>query len=510
MSTPLRFLLSAASLAWVMVLTACGGGNETAPPPEMASTSDVAALSTQPGVTPFIGFVKLTGLSLVNLASIRYTIEAKTGTISKPVDVSYTMAALQRRGYVTARDATLTLPVFGLYAGQANRVLLQLKYADNSIQALPLSVTTASYTDPKGIYDRPNMIKRRAAGSTLGFDFFAIKSGVGTPVVVDTDGEVRWVGIGIADGGSSAFQDNGFVVGDQVSTSLTRLELDGTFSHSTLISPFYTNFHHNIEQGKSGLLAEVDANNAGIISLETNLVEITSAGSVVSQWDFAALLASYMRTHGDDPSLFIRPGIDWFHMNAAIYDPRDNSLIVSSRENFVIKVDYASGDLIWILGDPTKYWYGFSSLRAKALTLEGGGLYPIGQHAVSVSSDGLLMLFNDGAASFNQPAMAPAGESRAYSAVSAYAIDATRSSAKEVWRFDHDKTILSDICSSAYEASGKSILIDYSAAGNRKTARLVGLDANHDVVFDFEYASPAPCKVGWNAIPVPFEQLRFE
>jgi hypothetical protein len=82
---------------------------------------------------------------------------------------------------------------------------------------------------------------------------------------------------------------------------------------------------------------------------------------------------------------------------------------------FVIKIDYDTGDIIWILGDPTKYWYTFPSLRAKALTITNGGLYPMGQHAPSVTSTGLLMVFNNGAESFNQPAGAPVGGTLAYS-----------------------------------------------------------------------------------------------
>src|SRR4029077_11527523 len=141
---------------------------------------------------------------------------------------------------------------------------------------------------------------------------------------------------------------------------------------------------------------------------------------VFNHWDLAAILSAYMVSRGDDASAFVRPGVDWFHSNSTAYDPSDDSIIVSSRENFVIKVDYNTGNIIWILGDPSKYWYTFPSLRAKALTLAPGGLYPIGQHAPSITSNGLLMLFNDGAGSFNQPAGAPAGDTRTYSTVSAY------------------------------------------------------------------------------------------
>jgi arylsulfate sulfotransferase len=32
-----------------------------------------------------------------------------------------------------------------------------------------------------------------------------------------------------------------------------------------------------------------------------------------------------MIKNGDDPSDFVRDGVDWFHMNSAIYDPSDRA-----------------------------------------------------------------------------------------------------------------------------------------------------------------------------------------
>jgi len=94
-------------------------------------------------------------------------------------------------------------------------------------------------------------------------------------------------------------------------------------------------------------------------------------------------------------------------------------------------------------------------------------------------------------------------------AMSAYAIDAATLTATEAWRFDYGQTIFSDICSGAYETAGKSVLVDYATAVNRTQARLVGLDESHNVVFDFQYASPTPCATSFNAVPVPFEAMTF-
>jgi hypothetical protein len=205
--------------------------------------------------------------------------------------------------------------------------------------------------------------------------------------------------------------------------------------------------------------------------------------------------------------LLVRPPNDWFHTNSAVYDARDDSLIVSSREHFVMDIDYDTGAIRWVLGDPTKYWWQFPSLRAKALTLDGPGLYPIGQHSLSITRDGLLLLFNAGTPTEHQPVGAPVGEARTYNAVSAYRIDAANMTATEVWRFDYGQSLYSDHCSSAYEA-GDSILVSYARADNRLHARLVGLDAAHEVVFDFQYDARG-CNTSWNAVPVPLEAMSF-
>ena len=501
-----RLLLVAGTLAaTAAVLSSCGGGDASAGASVLGGASK--------GTTPFIRKVQLSGVRVADLTTVRYTIAAKSGAQSKPVSVGYGIDALRRRGDVDDTADSLTLPVFGLYANYANQVAIELSYDDSTVQTMDVEVDTDPYVDPNRLYDRPTVLKARTPGSALGFDYVALKNMHGGPVVIDTDGAIRWVAPSVvSDSTSTVFTDNGFEVGAKDSTVMTRLELDGTSTQATLAVPDATNFHHNIDHGKTGLLVAVDRTVGGVKNIESTLAEVNPDGSVIREWDLAALIASHMSSRGDDPSAFVRPGVDWLHNNAATYDPSDDTLIVSSRENFVVKFDYASGDIVWILGDPTKYWYTFASLREKALTLPPGDLYPIGQHAVSVTAAGELMLFNNGLGSLNEPAGMPAGESRSYSAVSTYAIDPTALTAHEVARFDYGQTILSDICSSAYEAGDRSLLVNYAVAANRTQARVVGLDPARNVVFDFEYPSPPsqPCSTSWNAVPVPLDNMTFQ
>ena len=458
--------------------------------------------------SPFISFLHLDRFDPSSLTGLQYTIAPKPGSVSKPVHVEYSLSALAARGYVGTDS--LTVPVFGLYAGYANQVSVELESDVGATLPLQFIIPTGDNVDPTGIYSQPNIVVPRATGSRLGFDFIFIKSALGSPVIIDTDGEVRWVASGVSNSTSSTFAGDEFIIGDTAQPKVYKLRLDGNISESQLPSTIYTDFNHNIDHGKKGFLAEVDAASDGVASIESNIIEFSDSilFSIPNHWDLGAILGSYMSSQGDDPTAFVRPGVDWFHSNSAIYDRRDDSVIISSRENFVIKLDYTTGAVIWILGDPTKYWYTFPSLRAKALTLGPGGLYPIGQHALSITSDGLLMLFNDGLWSLNQPAGASAGETRTYSAVSAYSINEKSMTAQNVWNYDAGQAILSRICSSAYETA-KSILVDYAVADNSTKALLVGLDSNQDVVFEFEYPTSS-CNTSWNARPIALDDLKID
>lgn len=495
--------------AWVAVgfmLSGCFGGDALS----YADQSKLTISTSSAGPSPFIQNVEFTGLQLGRIALISFTIRPHSGSASKPVNVTQYKSHLVSKGYLSSDAKSMQVPVFGLYAGGTNTVDFSVEFEDGSRLAFTKELTTAAYVDPLAIYDRLQVLKTRAAGDQIGFDYFALQSGSGTPAIYDTDGQLRWVGVPpVVNAAHSVFKAGGFVIGgsDGISSMmLTRLELDGTSTSKLLVAPPYINFHHNLDFGKFGYLAEFDALINGVNYIETNLAEIADDGSVISNWDLGKIIGDFMTQYGDDATQFVRPGVDWFHMNAALYDPQDDSVVVSSRENFLIKLGYKTKEIIWIFGDPTKYWYTFPSLRSKALVLTAGGLYPIGQHGINISPDKYLLLFNNGLQSAQQPVGAPAGESRNYSAVVSYKIDNANRTATENWRFDYDKSILSDICSNSQQVLDGSAFVNYASASNRTKSRLVGLNPQHQVVFDFELPTTL-CQTSYHGTVVPLEAL---
>jgi hypothetical protein len=499
----MQFLRNVSLCVMLVLVASCSGGSSSQPD---AMLGKVTIATTAPGPTPFIAHIgiQIERADLVRSAS--YTIVPKPGTVSRPVSVTYDNAYLVRRQLLDVVNRHLDLPVAGLYAGYQNKVSLQLTFADGSTRSDNAVIDTPVYQEAAPLYTALDVKTPRQPGITLGYDFMVLKSRVTTPVVIDTDGNIRWASTGITKAVSSTFFGGRFLAGDGEAPALYRFELDGTMSTANLSDSTFANFHHDLAPGKVGLLAEVDTLAGGTKIMESRLAEIDADGHVLKQWDMAAIFRAAMSAAGDDPSGFVRDGADWFHMNSAIYSPADDSLIVSSRENFVVKLDYQSGRIRWLLGDPTKYWYvNYPSLRALSLNLTSGKM-PIGQHSLSIAPDGKLMLFNNGTASFNNPSGTPAGANPRFSAVSKYAIDEAARTAAEVWTYEHNRDLWSEICSGAQQVSDGSYLISYSAISGRTRVKLLGLDASGNIAFDYEYPTFA-CDTVFKAVVIDFGSL---
>jgi hypothetical protein len=304
---------------------------------------------------------------------------------------------------------------------------------------------------------------------------------------------------------SSIFYDNAMYVGN--GTSITRTELDGRYAQlADYAASNNVTFlgHHNYDQGKDGILVEVNRNT----EIEATILEVNPAnGAVIRTFDLATIIENNMIAYGDNPSGFVRRSEDFFHNNSAAYWPSQNTLVVSSRENFVIGIDYTTQQIKWILGDTTKLWYNYPSLRRYALALPSGSLPPIGQHSVSITSNDQLLLFDNGKESMVQ---APVGASRFDGIPRRYAINLATMTATETWNFVHTPAIRTPICSSIYQ-DGTSYLINYASENLWQTTplyvRITGIDANKNVAFEYRY--PGNWDTGWNASPLHLEGLTF-
>lgn len=262
-------------------------------------------------------------------------------------------------------------------------------------------VQTEAFRDPNGVYDTMAVTRSLIDGAVPDFSYMLLENETDLgPVIVDVDGEVRWVGSSTVARWPSTFDQRQIVAASE--KKLIFVGLDGVEQSFTLNKPRLEGLRpfRELGFGPQGYLVSLRGIGPGTEQID--LIEVDAQGRVVKEWDFAQILSDFMVFRGDDSTGFVRPATEWFTLNSVLYDPNDRSLVVSSRENFVMKLDYETGSPRWLLGDSSKHWYvNYPSLRS--LALEVNGVPPVGQHSLSWV-EGHLLPYNNGEPSLNKPA----------------------------------------------------------------------------------------------------------
>ncbi|MGI8955427.1 MAG: aryl-sulfate sulfotransferase [Chthoniobacterales bacterium] len=476
------------------------------------------------GATPFISQVTLTASDTTTIKSIQFSIAPKSGSVTRPLAATYSNAYLTERGDLDSSTGEIFLPVYGLYAAFSNTVILTYYFNDGSSKQDAITIATDSFTHPCDL-DNPTVLQARTDTTSLSYDYMLVKGGCAggfVPAIVDTDGALRWASPAGFSVIPATFYDN--AVYQTSGSALYRVDLDGTITMLHDYADIGATFlHHNIDYGKVGLILDLDTAD----QIEATNIEVDGAGNVLKTWHLDQIISDAMTAGGDDPSQFVYSApTDWFHNNATTYNRASDTFIVSSRENFVIGLDYETGTIKWILGDETKHWHQFPSLAQYSLALGADTLAPIGEHALSITYDQHLLLMDNG---YNSIFQMPPGLNRSYASPRKYQLNlnianpATASPcpptctsspgiATEVWNYEMDQSILSPICSSIYEDAPLNYVIDYAFVGgfgaNTPYAQLLGLDAAGEKIFYYQYPTRF-CDTAYNAIPLHLERTSF-
>jgi hypothetical protein len=166
------------------------------------------------------------------------------------------------------------------------------------------------------------------------------------------------------------------------------------------------------------------------------IVEFDLEGNLLNIWPLVDMLD---KTRIGYQSLNLRDlGHDWAHVNSVVYDPRDDSIVISLRhQDAVVKFSHSTGDLKWILGSHANWSPEFQPFL---LTPAGEPFeWQYHQHAAEITPSGTILMFDNGnlrASPFDGNAKTP--DMQNYSRAVEYAIDEQNMEIRQVWEYGKD------------------------------------------------------------------------
>lgn len=291
--------------------------------------------------------------------------------------------------YKTKSLLAHNIPIYGLYPGIVNTVEL---YENDGVGNYTLISTISVETDPL-----PDEIKLPSLINTT-YDYFqndlmiTMSSTHNYPVGYDYLGDVRWYLSEEFSWSPELLQNGHLLLGHRdlmypyYSTELLEIDYLGKAYVQYDIPGGY---HHDFTELSSGNLLVATNGSDGL--LEDTLIELDrTTGEVVKTISIADYIDPL-----DGASKMWKPS-DWFHLNSIEYHLLSDSIILSgSYQDIVISINYTTGELNWVLGDPTDWETGF--VDQYFFTPVGDNFeWQYAQNGVKVLENGDIFLFDNG------------------------------------------------------------------------------------------------------------------
>lgn len=278
------------------------------------------------------------------------------------------------------------LSIYGLYANYNNEVIIEYKNVKKTI-----NIQTSKLPDD---FILPTSVK--ADKNKLDNDFyFFTPSSKGYSCAYDVNGNVRWYLTNYALWDNSKISNGHILVSTErlvnspyYMTGLYEIDMLGKIYKEYSLPGGY---HHDYYEMPNGnlLIASNDFNNeAGTV--EDYIVEVDyNTGNIVKSFDLKDIL------NMNDGQSENWTAYDWFHNNSVWYDEKTNSITLSGRhQDAVINIDYDTGKLKWIIGNPTNWSKEYQKYFFKPVGNNFEWQYS--QHAAMITKEGYVFLFDNG------------------------------------------------------------------------------------------------------------------
>ncbi len=389
----------------------------------------------------------------------------------KPAQVSFRIFGeleVEQQSGTYSREQTI--PIHGLYANTLNEVEITIR--NQYSQQVKDTITIQTGSIPDFFPDiEINTAERDLMEPGWHYNSLSIgNNGVfeNYPMIFDHNGDIRWYldfssqsgilwGITFQQGGTFFGGTGSYIQEfDLFGAQIRQIDLPGYVVHHEVIKRPNGNFLVAVNKDGTTIMK----GGREITSVEDYIIEVDgTSGEIITEWDIATIL--------DVNRIDLEDGNgDWFHMNAIWVNEEDNSLIVSGRNQGLIKVDW-DNNLKWILA-PQKGWgiagrYGEGADTTPFLlnAVDESGIllseeiqlgdeeseefsWPWGQHTPMVLPNGNIFVFDNG---FNRNF----GSGGSYSQATEYEIDEENMTAKMVWSYGRERgtetysSIISDV-----------------------------------------------------------------
>ncbi|MFV0436002.1 MAG: aryl-sulfate sulfotransferase [Desulfopila sp.] len=330
------------------------------------------------------------------------------------------------RTYPKAKEHIL--PVLGLYPGYDN--IVEIAVYQGEKRAIFIR------TEPKD-YGAAELIHLETTADYLQGDLiFVTPASPGDRLTgFDCCGDIRWYADVQLQMGIKRLQNGHFLVGaprllafPYFTTGLYEMDLVGKVYKEFLLPGGY--HHDQFEMPDGDLL--VLSGDFDRDTLEDMCVLVDrESGEIKKVWDYTKVI-----TPGDSNSGLASPE-DWFHNNSVWYDPNTESISLSGRHvDAIVNLDYASGAINWILGDPEgwsaeKQQYMFTPPEGKPFT------WQYAQHAASILPCGDVLCFDNGTKRSKNPEKYIENKHN-YSRGVRFAINTREKTLDQVWQFGQE------------------------------------------------------------------------
>ena len=324
------------------------------------------------------------------------------------------------------------LPIYGLYADYNNEVIIKYKEDNKKIEKT-INIKTGKLPDnmvlPTDVYANKDELSNDL--------YFYTPSSVGYTCAYDVNGDVRWYFTNYAlwkidrlENGHLLVSTERLVNNPYYMTGLYEMDLLGKIYNEYSLEGGYHHDYYEMENGNL-LIASDDFNGEGTV--EDFIVELDrKTGEIVKEYDLKDILVM------EDGKSENWSSHDWFHNNAVWYDKETNSITLSGRhQDAVINIDYKTGKLNWIIGDPTNWSSEYQKYFFKPIG-DGEFEWQWSQHAAMITPEGYVFILDNGNnKSKIVEEYVPAEES--YTRGVMYKIDTKEMTIEQVWEYGKER-----------------------------------------------------------------------